>query len=170
MAEGTKWFNDDGLNIHFGRREPEKEKPGFTSTMGRKKELVLDFTYVEANADSIITPGETVVTGTSDKTDVAFIPKGAVIESVKLLVGTAFATGTGIEIGLEQLDGTDIDLDGFMASGGTGAVANLTADTAVIGETTLVDTVIANDGYILIAWTGTDATTGTAKLVVEYTI
>ena len=103
------------------------------------------------------------------------IPAKSLIRHVAIYVEDAFTsttTATGIDVGLVKAsDGsTEIDKNGFIAVGGVGAKANLTAgqwdegDGALIGADTG-----AYDGVIWAAWAaGTDTLTGTAVVVVEY--
>lgn len=169
MSSGV-WFNNDGLRVKFGNRVPEDKIPAVPNTMGLTKWHELDFTFSSLNDDDIGTPGQTVAAGSSDRSEVFPIPEGAIIRGVYLRTGTAWATGTGLEAGLEQLDGTEIDNDGLFDEAGTGAVANLVANRTVIGAATLIDTVLLFNAYVRMRWIGTDATAGTATLVVEYDI
>lgn len=169
MSSGV-WFNNDGLRVKFGNRVPEDKIPAVPNTMGLTKWHELDFTFSSLNDDDIGTPGETKVTGSSDRSEVFPIPAGAIIRGVFVRVGAQFLTGTGLEAGLEELDGSAIDVDGLIDEAGVGAVANLTANTTVVGETTLLDTVLLVNAYVRMRWIGTDATAGTGTLVVEYDI
>lgn len=169
MSSGV-WFNNDGLRVKFGNRVPEDKIPAVPNTMGLTKWHELDLTFSSLNDDDIGTPGETQVAGSSDRSEVFPIPSGAIIRGVYLRTGTAWATGTGFEAGLEQLDGTEIDNDGLFDEAAAGAVANLVANRTVLGEATLIDSVLLFNAYVRARWIGTDATTGTLTLVIEYDI
>jgi hypothetical protein len=163
MTTKSFWTNSDGLRVRFGTMPSEERKSGvvdggadFTGCM------VLEFDYVQANAGIGADSGADL-----QRTP---IPIGAIIRDVKLEILTAWAGGTGLNIGTEQADGTDLDADGFYAAGAAGALANLTpAGATVVGETTEIGTVLSNTqkAYVLVAASGT-FTAGKARLVVRW--
>ena len=126
------------------------------------------------------TAGSLVLTPASDFSaddTINIIPAKSYIKSAAIYVEDAFTStsaATGIDVGLVKAsDGsTEINFDGFIAVGGVGAKANLTAgkwdagDGALIGGPTG-----AYDGVIYAKWaTGgaSDTLTGTAVVVVEF--
>lgn len=93
------------------------------------------------------------------------IPANSLLLDSYLKVGTAWAGGTSINIGLVQEDGTAIDADGLDAAVAT---ASLTANAIIAGDGALVGASVgANDAVVEIAATGT-YTAGSAKLLVRY--
>lgn len=93
------------------------------------------------------------------------IPADSLLLDAYLKVGTAWAGGTSIDIGLVQTDGTAIDADGIDASVAT---ASLTADAIIAGDGALIGASIGSDDAVVeIAATGT-YTAGSAKLLVRY--
>lgn len=93
------------------------------------------------------------------------IPANSYIESAVLKVGTAWAGGTNIVVGLEQTDGTVIDADGLHAAIVT---ANLTANSIHVGAGALIGASSgANNAIVAVVATGT-YTAGDARLVVTY--
>lgn len=164
----TTEVNSDGLVVRYnGDGVTERKKAAVTSTSGHERELVLDFDYASAT-DTIEGP-----TAANDSS-YGYIPAGAVIRDASFTVLEAFsdtASFTGLEVGLDELDGTEIDMDGFLASGSGGAKANLTSTGAVACATTLIGDVMTDNAYPYVATTGSaDPTAGRARLVVRYTI
>ena len=93
------------------------------------------------------------------------IPANSLIVASTLKVGTAWAGGTSISVGLEQQDGTVIDADGLHAAILTAA---LTADAIDVGGGALIGaTSGANIAVVAVTASGT-YTAGTAVLEVEY--
>jgi hypothetical protein len=152
MTRATTWSNSDGLVVGFGRNFPERNVAGVADTDGVSKEAVLQITY-QSSSPTIS------------------LPAGSVVEDVYLVVTTAWAGGTDIQVG----DGTDPD--GFI-SATQGATANLTPAGALIraaGAYAIGDAA-TNRGLakvyntadtIDIAFTGT-FTAGAATIYVRY--
>lgn len=93
------------------------------------------------------------------------IPANSLIRSAVLKVGTAWAGGTNVNLGLAQTDGTVIDADGIDAAIATAALtanAIIDCDGALVGAS-----VGANDAVLEVTVSGT-YTAGTAVLEVEY--
>ena len=97
----------------------------------------------------------------------ALIPAGATIMSCDVEVVTAMAGTVGtLTVGLEEADGTLIDIDGL----GTAAemVQAALVDNAVIpGTGALIDSQIDVDGQLLVVAGGT-VTGGRFRVIVEY--
>lgn len=92
------------------------------------------------------------------------LPANSYLLDARLKVGTAWAGGTSIDIGLEQTDGTVIDADGIDAAVATAALtanAIIDCDGALVGAS-----VGANDAVVAVSATGT-YTAGDARLVVR---
>ena len=147
-----------GVRNHYGERKIVDKFGGQVSTSLNVKEVEWVFSYDDL--PSAVSGGYME----------AYIPKGAVILSAKMVALVAFAGGTSYDIGLEQNGGTAIDADGLFDGV---AVANLNvvnewADSgghtgALVGSTVG----LTHDGFLLVVATGT-FTAGKAKLVVEY--
>lgn len=111
----------NGVRRNFGPRDAEDKVPGKVLTAGEVKEIVVDFNY------------DDLPTNSTNDALVQLIPAYAAVTQVLLFVKTTFAGGTDIQIGTEQADGTDVDLDGFVTAA-QGAVANLVAGYVVSGR------------------------------------
>ncbi len=164
MTTKSFWTNSDGLRVRFGTMPSEERKSGVVDTPGKYGgSAVIEFDYVQANAG--------IGADSGADTQRVPIPAGAVIRDVYLEVLTAWAGGTGLNIGTELADGTDIDADGFFAAAGQGALALLTpAGQHVPGETTEIGTQLTATpakAYFLVAASGT-FTAGVARVVVNY--
>lgn len=104
------------------------------------------------------------------------IPANSTIVSAKLNIITAFtstSTTTDLLVGLEQADGTDIDLDGLItaaqATQTTIAVANSIIDGASGTPAALIGlTIGAAAGELSVTSSAADLLTGRAELIVEY--
>ena len=145
--------NVGGRETYYGRL-PEKNKQGAQiAATNLNKKIKYEFDYDDLpGAD---TGNEMVLE----------IPAGSQIVSSKLKVGTAWAGGTSIDIGLAQEDGTVIDADGLDAAIAT---ASLTAGAIIEGDGALVGASVgANDAVVTVGATGSFAA-GTATLIVEY--
>ena len=142
-----------GRQTHFGPRESNGKYGTKSAGDSQVCSLEYDFSYDDLPADE---DGNLMVQG---------IPAGSVIVDSTLRVGTAWAGGTSIDIGLAQRDGTVIDADGLDAAILTAA---LTADAVIVGDGALVGATIGgNDAVVEVSATGS-YTAGTAKLVVRY--
>lgn len=164
----SDWVNSDGLTVRFGKRVSENRKQGKLAESGSENTAIVDFDYESAAATGV--DGINAAAGADGQR--VPIPAGAVIRDVQLKVLTGFAGAgfTGLNVGTEQADGTDIDADGFFAVAGQGAAANLTAAGTVVGETTEINTQLSatEPAYVLVAVGGTAPTAGSAQLVVRY--
>jgi len=155
------WTNEDGLQVHFG----EQGTARVGTDMAVRSRMVADLRWddlpdFKADLDN---------DGTNDgySGEDASIPAGSYIVDAYIVVETAFAGGTSINVGFYQEDGTVIDADGVDAAVTTAALgANkaVACDGALVGGTA---TVGANDAYLRVVPTGT-FTAGKAKLFIEY--
>ena len=111
MNKSSIWTNKDGLYVGFGARGVESNTGSVSSDRtGNVKAVTL----------KILGANLPLVGGVSGKelANGVFIPVGANILSVRVLVGTSFATGTSINIGgFKVSDDTVDDADGFVAAG-----------------------------------------------------
>ncbi len=162
---GTKYTNKDGLSINFGTKESLVQW-GQSNAEGVKKVLWCDFSY-----DALPTfTADVDNDGTDDSFDntIPFIKEGSAILSATLLVTTDWGgTTPTLTLGLYESDGTVIDADGIDA---TIAEAALDAGDVVVCDGALVANatkLVTADGY-LVGVTGGTATSGSARLVIEY--
>lgn len=104
------------------------------------------------------------------------IPANSTILMAKLQIIDAFtstSTTTDLTVGLEQADGTDIDLDGLItaaqATQTTIAVANSVIDGASGTPAALIGTTIGTAaGELVVTPSVADLTAGKARLIVQY--
>jgi hypothetical protein len=91
--------------------------------------------------------------------------------NARLEIITAFtstSTTTDLTVGLEQADGTDIDLDGLVTAANAtqdtiGAVGLITGSGALVGAS-----IGAAAGEVVVTPSVADLLTGEARLVVQY--
>ena len=99
------------------------------------------------------------------------IPANAKILDAYLEIITGFtstSTTTDLLVGLEQADGTDIDLDGLLTAANAtqttiGAVGIITGSGALVGAS-----IGAAAGEVIVTASDVDLLTGKARLVVQY--
>lgn len=150
MAYNETWVNDDGLEVPFGPWVSDNLDSGTNHTKGNVKELQM---YVDASVD-LPSVGEAHTTK-----DMA-IPAGAAVVSARFIGDVTF--DQAVEFGTSQLDGTAIDQDGLIATG------TPAADTVTDGAGAVIDTVVAEDSYLVVTATTVSPTVGAGTLIVEY--
>lgn len=104
------------------------------------------------------------------------IPANSRILSSKLEIITAFtstSTTTDLLVGLEQADGTDIDLDGLITAAQATQTTIATAGNIIDGASgtpaALINVTIgAAAGELIVTSSADDLLTGRARLIVEY--
>ena len=156
QGKAGDWTNNDGLKTVYGPRTSANSRGGKLSTMGVVQELKMNIAWNDLPA------------GGDNDGGAPSVPADAVILGGYLMVNTAFADTTGLTIGLQQVDGTEIDNDGLLT---TKAAAALTADTKLAIDGALLSTTIgANRGYVVATDASGNSTAGTGTLVIEYMI
>lgn len=100
------------------------------------------------------------------------IPANAMIKSARFEVITAFtstSTTTDLAVGLEQADGTVIDLDGLLTAVNLDQAVIANTGVLVAGSGALVgDTIGAAAGVLYVTPSVDDLLTGKARVIVEY--
>lgn len=145
----------NGVRNIFGPVDAKDNNVPSKATKLKTEVYVCDFRYDDLPAASSTDEGRLV------------IPAKSFIVSARLEVLEAFAGGTSYNIGTEQADGTDIDVDGLFA-----ALALASIDTVgkwAVGAGALVGAVssLTLDSHLVAVATGT-FTAGRARLIVEY--
>lgn len=155
---GTFYTNSDGLQQHYGTRDSSESLAVESAGVNVDKTLVLDFNGVD-----LVDASPTI-----DRT-AARLPAGAYIKSVTVLVETTFVGATAtLDIGtFKASDGTELDIDGFVAAQ---AVGGLTAGADIAGAGSQVGTIIAEDTYVLATYNTAAFTAGKARCIVTYTM
>lgn len=172
-----------GSTAHYGVRDTNQKFGGVVSDGAGGKKAIWTFDY-----------DDLPVKGTSTNQMQAYIPAYATMTECRIIVKTAFAGGTSYDIGTEQLDGTDIDLDGLFDglllddidtrgqvvrasthegtnSGGLLAGALAQYDTATLDPQNVTTAGLVNsafDQYLTVVAAGT-FTAGRAVLEIFYT-
>lgn len=100
------------------------------------------------------------------------IPANAKILNARLEIISAFtstSTTTDLELGLEQADGTDIDLDGLVTAVNASQTTIAVANSLITGTGALVGATIgAAAGELVVTPSVADLLTGEARLIVQY--
>lgn len=148
MAHSSTWVNADGLEVGFGPIVSDSLETNAQHTKGKTKELEL---RVDASIDL-------PKVGEAHSAKDSAIPAGAFIQSARYIADVDF--DQAVEFGTSQLDGTDIDQNGLIATGTTTAV----------GAGALVGTVTTEANYLTVTETTTAPTVGSGTLIVEYII
>jgi hypothetical protein len=134
-------------------------------------ETQLPAQYVSSQGDkvqSITFSYDTLPSASTNDDSVLLIPANSYVVSAILRVTTAFAGGTSYNIGLEETDGTAIDVDGLFAALALAAI-DAVGETA-IGGGALIGLAAGTGsaaGQVVFAETGT-FTAGEATLEVVY--
>tara|TARA_R110002167_G_scaffold4763_1_gene22476 strand:+ start:151 stop:639 length:489 start_codon:yes stop_codon:yes gene_type:complete len=149
-----------GVANHYGTRTTRNKYGGQESTkMGVVKSAEWHFTYDDLPA-------------ALDSNLPQVIPANASIVSATLYVDEAFtstSTTTDLTVGLEQKDGTDIDIDGLLTAANATQTTIGTAGNVIAGTGALVGVSVgANPGQLIVDSSADDLLTGKARCVVEF--
>ena len=149
-----------GVANHYGTRTTRNKYGGQESTkMGVVKSAEWHFTYDDLPAAL-----------NSNLPQV--IPANASIVSATLYIDEAFtstSTTTDLTVGLEQKDGTDIDIDGLLTAANATQTTIGTAGNVIAGTGALVGVSVgANPGQLIVDSSAADLLTGKARCVVEF--
>lgn len=153
--------NTSGRNVisHYGPRALDEK---FGSRYGTKGAIIL--------AEWIFDFDDLPVGGASNLQ--YSIPANARIVSAKFEVITAFtstSTTTDLTIGLEQADGTDIDLDGLLTAANLDQTVIANVGSLTTGTGALVgDTIGTAAGELVVTPNVDDLLTGRGRVLVEY--
>lgn len=153
------YTNADGLLVITDGAQGEVNGSGLIVD-NAKKYLVYDLADATTLTDAPNTP----------VANDPYIPSGSFVTGAWLLVETAFTSGglATLDVGLQELDGTEIDDDGLDADI---AVAALAANKGVVMDGALAASqtaLMTADAYVSISYETAAFTAGAAKIVVEY--
>ena len=158
MTARSKWTNQDGLDVYFGKRYTENQVPASLGNPALGQKVV-----------EMIFRGEDLLSdGASPDQRGVIIPAGARIISSTLVVAEAFASsGAGtLDLGTFKVsDGTAKDEDGLDVAIASTA---LTANAVVVGDGAQVGTVMTEAVRINPSYNTLAFTAGAAKLMVIY--
>ena len=143
-----------GVRNHYGPRSVNDKFGGQTSTGGFYKtaEWVFDYNDLPVNGPLSME---------------ALIPAGAFIQSGYLeVVEPMTGTSGTLTVGLEEGDGSIVDIDGIVTAA-AGVQAALGANDVVVANGALIGTGIGVDAQLLVTSGGT-VSGGKFKVVIEY--
>ncbi len=152
--------NTAGLGVQnfYGVRTVNQKFGGRTSN-DLIKTAVWTFTY------------DNLPAGGTDKLGMS-IPAYAKIVSARFEVLTGFtstSTTTDLDVGFEQADGTDIDLDGLLTASVLTQTAIATRGLTYLGAGALINVSIGTAaGELVVTPSANDLTAGKARVIVEY--
>jgi len=150
-----------GVNSHYGARDVNEKYGGSYTNKGQEKSLTWIFNYDDLPAG-----------GTTNFEQ--SIPANATIVSAAFEVITAFtstSTTTDLLVGLEQADGTDIDLDGLLTAVQLDQATIAVVGSRYAGTGALVGfTIGADAGELSVTSSVADLLTGKARVVVDYIV
>tara|TARA_B110000285_G_scaffold233113_1_gene305933 strand:+ start:2024 stop:2509 length:486 start_codon:yes stop_codon:yes gene_type:complete len=148
-----------GVAVNYGVRTAKNKYGGQENSVGAVKSAEWHFKYNDLPA--ALNSNLPMV-----------IPALASIVSAKLIIDKAFtstSTTTDLTVGLEQKDGTDIDINGLVEADEATQTAIGTAGNIVTGAGALIGKSIgANPGQVIVLGSASDLLTGEARLIVEY--
>jgi hypothetical protein len=149
------WTNADGLVVGFGTRDTINLEAGLIHTVGNTQEIQMDVYY------------DKEVTAYAPKS--AVIPAGSVVRSARLVVTEAFADGTSVSVGIDDVNGignNDLDIDALIGVTNTASIDAI--GNSIEGSGASVNgEAMSEDVYITVDIIGT-YTAGQAKLVVTF--
>lgn len=164
MASRTKWANQDGLDVWFGRRPTENNIAASNKGAGGMKVVEV---YVR---------GEDIAASVSDAGSLAadprsvVIPAGSVIKSADFIVQETFTgSSSTLDIGLTSLAGVVADMNGIDAAV---ALAALDAGDKVACDGALVNaatsTALAASYQVVFGYGTAAFTAGSGRLILTY--
>jgi hypothetical protein len=153
---GLETAGTRGVLNHYGARSTDESRGGKVATKTRMKQVVYKFGY-----DGLPSGAEDELT--------AKIPAGSILINAYIRATTNFVGGTSYDIGVEQPDGTAIDIDGLfdallLAELNLGDVSDTHGGT---NSGAILDLELTAEACVIAVATGT-FTAGEAELVVEY--
>jgi len=150
-----------GVTTHYGPRDTTGKFGGQVGSRGLVKQAVWTFDYSDLPAGSTHQHGVSLPAYTK-----------IVNATFEVLTGfTSTSTTTDLTIGLEQADGTDIDLDGLVTAVQADQTVIATRGNTVVGTGALVGKSIgANAGELVVTPTTADLLTGRGRVIVEYIV
>lgn len=156
----TQYVGDFGVERFTGAAEAgNKNETSAILRFGAVHQIVCPVKVV----DGVLTPVANLTTGFGR--GIAKVPAGSALFDAYVVVKGAAKSGATLDVGLSEKDGTPIDADGLVDG------AAVDAKGISTGAGALIDTVIAEDGYVVVdAATGTDADFVDADItiIVEY--
>lgn len=152
-----------GVVKNYGTRETNGKYGSRTTTKDLIKRAVWTFDYDDLPAGAANNIGLS-------------IPANSTIVSAKLRIVTAFAstsTTTDLTIGLEESDGTDIDLDGLITAAQATQTAIAVAGAIIDGASGTAGALIGKTigtaaGELVVTPNVDDLTAGRGEMIVEY--
>ncbi len=151
------WINADGVFVKFGRETAQPRPGGEVQSADGKHSYRFTVDYREARS---ATPA--VVDGLVAGSMGVLIPKGLFIEEVEIVAEAAFTSSGTIgsatfQLGIIREDmSTTYDVDAFTTTSFVGSALDAAGEKSVIrigstGVGSAVGTVLANDGYVIVA-------------------
>ena len=165
MNKNSIWTNKDGLYVGFGPRKVEDHTAASLvagDNIVRKVVLKIVGTQLSATA------------GGEELANAVYIPAGANINSVRVVVDTAFTGGTSLDIGGYTVADAVDDEDGFVIALLTATLAagydeTYTAPAANKGGA-YIGTKLATGVKVAATYNTSAFTAGVASVVIEYQV
>ena len=161
----AKYVSDFGVGIFTGVDEVvNKNKTSSLLTYGAVSQLIVPVQVVEGDLAPTANGADDISFGRG----IAKIPAGAVIKACYLVIRTAAAASSTLDVGTYKKEGNSgnmvpIDADGLLDGAAT--------DTAGLVDTTagaLIGTVTTEDNYIGVTGTASDFADADIDIVVEF--
>lgn len=151
------WIDEFGIERDNGLGSTlEENRASHVTTYGAKHQIVVDL-----DPDIYGLPRANKADGTYSYA-VAKVPAGSAILSALLLVKKQATDTETVTVGLQKQTGAELDNDGLIVAGSVSAVG------LVKGAGALIDTVVSEDGYIVVTANAGEAKGLKATLVVEF--
>lgn len=162
MNKASIWSNKDGLAVGFGPRSVESNSAAALSQGGVEQEVVM----------KVVGSGLAATPTAAQLANTAVIPAGAQINSVRVVVDTAFVGGTSVDLGGYTLADANDDEDGFIAALLTATLAagydeTYTAPGANKGGA-YIGTKLANSVKVVPSYNTSGYSAGVATVTIRY--
>jgi hypothetical protein len=162
MNKKSIWTNKDGLYVGFGPRKVETNVASAVPGGDLLRKAVLKIVGVDVPAAS----------GAKELANSVYIPAGANIKSVRVVVDTAFTGGTSLDLGGFTVADVADDDDGFIAALLTATLAAGYDETYTAAGTNkggaYIGTKLATGVKVGASYNTSAFTAGVATVTIEY--
>jgi hypothetical protein len=156
----AKYESDFNIGVFTGIDEVENQnQTSSLLTYGAVSQLIVPLKVVSGT----LCPADNAASGTGFGRGAAKIPAGAVIKACYLVIRTAGAASSTVDVGTYKANGTAIDADGLLDGAATSATGLV---STVAGA--LIGTKVAEDSYIKVTGTASSFTDADIDIVVEF--
>ncbi len=151
MNRKETWVNADGLKVGFGPQIAANLNTGTQNVKGKIKQIQVEVDATRLNS-----------VGTAQHDDNFYIPAGAAIINAHFTATETF--DEAVEFGTADVAGDAINQNGLIETGSPAA------GSVAVGGGAQVNSVVAENAYLVVTPTASAPTEGKGTLVVQYII